>query len=100
MGSLLLAFITSPVIMQYLVCIALCLAVILSFVQSAPFNAEGGFYNGDAGSAPSFDIKEHLWPGLTVKSFSLGGRRINMDLNLHEISRKTQRRYIIWRIFK
>jgi len=39
-----------------------------------PFNAVGPFYNGDMASAPSFDIKEHLWPGLTVKSFSLGGR--------------------------
>ena len=34
-----------------------CLAVILSVVDCAPFNAEGGFYNGDAASAPSFDIQ-------------------------------------------
>ena len=35
-----------------------CLAVILSVVDCAPFNADGTtFYNGDAASAPSFDIQ-------------------------------------------
>ena len=32
----------------------MCLMVLVS---SAPFNAVGPFYNGDAASAPSFDIK-------------------------------------------
>ena len=34
-----------------------CLVVILSVVDCAPFNGVGPFYNGDAASAPSFDIK-------------------------------------------
>jgi len=57
---------------MFKVYIALFLAV--TIVDAAPFNAVGPFYNGNAASAPSFDIQEHLWPGLTVKSFSLGGR--------------------------
>jgi len=60
--------------MKLMVYIALFLAVALTIVDAAPFNAVGPFYNGNAASAPSFDIQEHLWPGLTVKSFSLGGR--------------------------
>merc|ERR1712025_690955 len=58
--------------MKFLVFFVACLAMVLSLVECAPFNAEGPFYNGDMASAPSFDIKEHLWPGLTVKQFSLG----------------------------
>ena len=85
--------------LSFKVYIALFLAVALTIVDAAPFNAVGPFYNGNAASAPSFDIQvqlrlrgmsivcvhvmyitlcqssqEHLWPGLTVKSFSLGGR--------------------------
>ena len=37
--------------------LVVCLAIVLSVVDCAPFNAEGPFYNGDAASAPSFDIK-------------------------------------------
>jgi len=48
-----------------------CLAMMIS---GMPYNAVGPFYTGDMASAPSFDIKEHLWPGLTVKNFSLGGK--------------------------
>jgi len=60
--------------MKFMVFLIACLAIILSVVDCAPFNAVGPFYNGDAASAPSFDIKENLWPGLTAKSFSLGGK--------------------------
>ena len=36
------------------------LAIILSVVDCAPFNAVVPFYNGDAASAPSFDIKVNV----------------------------------------
>ena len=65
-----------------------CLALLVS---SMPYNGVGPFYNGDIASDPSFDIRvgdtfhknynyilrllqEHLWPGLTVKYFTLGGK--------------------------
>lgn len=45
-------------------------------VTAAPFNAVQNpwFYNGDIARAPYFALDEHLWPGLTKKSFTLGGR--------------------------
>ena len=57
-------------------CFQACLValVVLCVAEALPFNAVGPFYNGDAASAPSFDIKEHTWPGLKVKTFTLGGR--------------------------
>merc|ERR1711936_1116437 len=68
MGSL-----SSPANMEKIVlALLVCVAFLLLTVDAMPFNAVGPFYNGDMASAPSFDIKEHLWPGLTVKSFTLG----------------------------
>ena len=62
----------------YQVAFAVCLALVLSLVEAAPspFNAAGVFYNGNAASAPSFDIQEAVpaWAGLTDKKFTLGGR--------------------------
>merc|ERR1711936_128988 len=70
MGSL-----SSPANMEKIVlALLVCVAFLLLTVDAMPFNAVGPFYNGDMASAPSFDIKEHLWPGLTVKSFTLGGK--------------------------
>jgi hypothetical protein len=47
--------------------------VIAAIALAAPFNAVGPFYNGDVAKLPHFAIAEDLWPGLTVKKFSLGG---------------------------
>ena len=69
---------TIILIVLFQVAFAACLALILSLVEAAPspFNAAGVFYNGNAASAPSFDIQEAVpaWAGLTDKKFSLGGR--------------------------
>jgi len=60
--------------MEKLMVCVLFFALILVLVSARPQNAVGPFYNGDMASSPSFDIKEHLWPGLTVKDFTLGGK--------------------------
>ena len=46
--------------LSFKVYIALFLAVALTIVDAAPFNAVGPFYNGNAASAPSFDIQVQL----------------------------------------
>jgi hypothetical protein len=53
--------------------VCLVVFVLAELALAAPFNAVGPFYNGDIARLPYFDIKEHLWPGLTVKKFTLGG---------------------------
>jgi len=53
--------------------VAACLLVV---AMALPFNAVENphFYNGDVARKPYFAIQEHLWPGLTKKDFTLGGR--------------------------